>query len=349
MRIVVTGGAGFIGSCVVDQLAEAGHDVVVLDNLDPAAHSTTPDYLRDDVEYRRLDVRDPDTWLGALPGADTIVHLAGKVGLGVDFGDAVDYVTNNDVGAAVGLGAAHELGWRGRYVLGSSMVVYGEGRYRCVTHGEIRPGRRLAATMGTGDYEPPCPRCGSPLLAVAITEDVACEPRNVYAATKLHQEHLAFAFGAEKDLPVTALRFHNVYGPRMPKDTPYAGVASIFLSALAGGGVPRVLEDGGQTRDFVHVVDVARAVCAAATDDALSGAFNVASGEPRTVLDLAAALTDTVDASRRPEIAGGWRDGDVRHVFASPERLWSAFDCRPIVAFDDGVAELATAPLRGSS
>lgn len=349
MRIVITGGSGFIGSFVVDQLADAGHDVVVLDNLDPAAHSAPPDYLRADVEYRRLDVRDAETWRAALPGAGTVAHLAGKVGLGVDFGDAVDYVTNNDVGTVVGLGAAHDLGWRGRFVLGSSMVVYGEGRYRCAEHGEVRPARRVAATMERGDYEPPCPNCGRPLEAVAITEDVACEPRNVYAATKLHQEHLAFAFGAEKDLPVTALRFHNVYGPRMPKDTPYAGVASIFLSALAAGGAPRVLEDGGQTRDFVHVVDVARAVGAALTvTEPVSGAFNVASGEPRSVLDLATALTDTIDPRRRPDVVGGWRDGDVRHVFASPERLWQAFDCRPSISFADGVAELATAPLRGT-
>ena len=347
MRIVVTGGAGFIGSFVVDQLADAGHDVVVIDNLDPAAHRVRPDYLRDDVDYRTTDIREPDSWRQVLAGADAVAHLAGKVGLGVDFGDCVDYVSNNDVGTAVGLGVAHELQWSGRYVLGSSMVVYGEGRYRCATHGEVRPGRRLVSSLERGDYEPPCPVCGDSLDAIAITEDVACEPRNVYAATKLHQEHLAFAFGAEHRSDVTALRFHNVYGPRMPQLTPYAGVASIFLSALAAGVAPTVFEDGGQTRDFVHVVDVAASVCAALTSEIPgNGAYNVASGEPRTVLDMAAALANAVDPALAPTVAGGWRDGDVRHVFASPQRLWDAFGCRPTVPFEVGVAELATAPLR---
>jgi len=351
MRIVVTGGAGFIGSFVVDQLAGAGHDVVVIDNLDPAAHRVTPDYLRDDVDYRWTDIRHPDAWRDVLPGADAVAHLAGKVGLGVDFGDCVDYVSNNDVGTAVGLGVAHELGWRGRYVLGSSMVVYGEGRYRCATHGEVRPARRLVESLEGGNYEPPCPVCGESLEAIAITEDVACDPRNVYAATKLHQEHLAFAFGAEHRSDVTALRFHNVYGPRMPQLTPYAGVASIFLSALAAGVAPNVFEDGGQTRDFVHVTDVAASVCAALTgamtgDGTSNASFNVASGEPRTVLDMAKALADAVDPALAPTVVGGWREGDVRHVFASPERLWDAFGCRPTVPFDVGVAQLATAPLR---
>ena len=146
---------------------------------------------------------------------------------------------------------------------------------------------------------------------------------------------------------MTALRFHNVYGPRMPQLTPYAGVASIFLSALAAGDAPRVFEDGGQTRDFVHVVDVAASVCAALSSEAPgNGAYNVASGEPRTVLDMATALTGVVHPALAPTVVGGWREGDVRHVFASPQRLWDAFGCRPTVPFDVGVAELATAPLR---
>ena len=347
MRILVTGGAGFIGSHVVDQLAAAGHEVVVIDSLEPSAHRSVPDYLRDDVEYHRTDIRDPASWREALVGTTAIAHLAGKVGLGVDFGDCTDYVSHNDVGTAVGLGVAHELGWDGRIVLGSSMVVYGEGRYRCAADGDVRPARREAASMSAGDFEPPCPVCGEPLRPVPITEDVSCEPRNVYAATKLHQEHLAFAFGSEHRIAVAALRFHNVYGPRMPRLTPYAGVASIFLSALTAGERPRVLEDGGQTRDFVHVRDVAAAVCAAlTTPEPVTGAFNVASGDPHTVLDLAAGLSAAVDPKLPPSVVGGWREGDVRHVFASPQRLWDTFDCRATVPFDVGVAELAEAPLR---
>ena len=162
--------------------------------------------------------------------------------------------------------------FRGRLVLASSMVVYGEGRYACAEHGLVRPGPRLPADLDAGRFEPPCPRCGAALAPQSIPEDAPSDPRNVYAATKLHQEHLAAAFSRETGVPVTALRYHNVYGPRMPRDTPYAGVASIFASALAAGRAPRVFEDGGQLRDFVHVRDVARAnVLALTADEAVPG------------------------------------------------------------------------------
>ncbi len=346
MRFVVTGGAGFIGSFVVDQLIGLGHEVTVVDNLDPAAHAERPGYLNDRADYRWTDVRDRSTW-DVAEGADGIAHLAGKVGLGVDFGDTNDYVSHNDVGTAVGLTALHELRWSGRVALASSMVVYGEGRYRCDVHGDARPGPRSPATMKAGDFEPPCPECGRPLASVEIAEETPTKPRNVYAATKLHQEHLCAAFESSHDVAVAALRFHNVYGPRMPQLTPYAGVASIFLSALAAGRPPQVFEDGGQTRDFVHVSDVAASVVAALTSrEAHSGAFNVASGEPRTVLDMARALADAVDPALVPEVVGGWREGDVRHVVASPQKLRTTFDLMPQVRFADGVRELAGASLR---
>ena len=166
------------------------------------------------------------------------------------------------------------------------MVVYGEGRYACAEHGVVRPPPRAPADLDAGRFEPPCPVCGAPLEPRAVPEDAPPDPRNVYAATKLAQEHLCASFARETGATVTALRYHNVYGPRMPRDTPYAGVASIFRSALAAGDAPRVFEDGGQRRDFVHVRDVARANLLALAD-ATPGAFNVASGTPRTVLDMA--------------------------------------------------------------
>lgn len=347
MRYVITGGAGFIGSWVVDRLADAGHDVVVVDNLDPAAHGGRPNYLRDDVDYRWSDVRDASTWQEAMDGVDGIAHLAGKVGLGVDFGDAADYVAHNDVGTVVGLTELHERSWSGRIVLASSMVVYGEGQYECPTHGSVRPGLRTPEALATGDFEPPCPICGSALEPRKIPETTPCEPRNVYAATKLHQEHLCEAFAVDHDVSVASMRFHNVYGPRMPQKTPYAGVASIFRSSLEAGERPRVFEDGGQLRDFVHVTDVAAAVCAALTAaDGPTGPFNVASGEARSVGDMARALAAAVDPELSPEIVGGWRDGDVRHVVAAPDRLRAAFDLPDPVPFEVGMAELATAELR---
>lgn len=318
-RILVTGGAGFVGSHIVDLLVDAGHEVVVLDSL--AAHPDgPPPWLHPDAELVVADIRDPDAWLRAARNVDAVCHQAARVGLGVDFSDVGRYVADNDVGTAAGLWALHELGFRGRMVLASSMVVYGEGRYVCPTHGDVRPGPRSQRALDTGHYDPPCPHCAAPLVWAAITEDAPLDPRNVYAATKLHQEHLCAVFGREHDVAVTALRYHNVYGPRMPRDTPYAGVASIFTSSVEQGEAPRVFEDGGQTRDFVHVLDVARAnVAALTTDVPVPGAFNIASGTPRTVLDLAEAICQGTDLA--PEVVGGGRLGDVRHVVASPAKV----------------------------
>ena len=259
MRVLVSGGAGFIGSHVVEQLLDAGHEVVVLDSLEPTAHDGLPDGLADGAEYRWRDVRDPESWRSALAGVDAVCHQAARVGLGLDFADVRDYVDHNDAGTAAMLWSLHDAGFTGRLVLASSMVVYGEGAYRCPRHGDVRPAARAVDDLEAGRFEPGCPRCGQPLTWRTTTEDTPTDPRNVYAATKLHQEHLCSAFGREHGVAVTALRYHNVYGPRMPRDTPYAGVASLFRSRLAAGQPPLVFEDGGQTRDFVHVHDVAQA------------------------------------------------------------------------------------------
>ncbi|HET9612126.1 MAG TPA: NAD-dependent epimerase/dehydratase family protein, partial [Acidimicrobiales bacterium] len=308
-RILVTGGAGFVGSHVVDLLVAAGHEVVVLDSL--AAHDRPPPWLHADVDLVRGDVRDPAAWRRAVRGVDAICHQAARVGLGVDFGDIGAYVADNDVGTAAGLGVLHEVGFAGRIVLASSMVVYGEGRYRCLRHGDVRPGPRTPDDLAAGRFDPPCPRCGAPVTWAPVDEGAPLDPRNVYAATKVHQEHLCAAFGREHGVGVTALRYHNVYGPRMPRDTPYAGVAAIFRSAVARGEPPMVLEDGRQTRDFVHVVDVARANVAALTvDEPVDGPLNVASGHPRTVLELARAVCE--GAGIEPKVVGGARLGDVR-------------------------------------
>ena len=284
VRVLVTGGAGFIGSHVVDALVAHGHDVVALDSLSPAAHAGVPDGLHDAAEWSFTDLNDNTATRAAVEGLDAVCHQASRVGLGVDFGDVRSYVADNDLGTATLLWALHDARFSGRLVLASSMVVYGEGRYLCAEHGPVRPGLRQRADLDAGRYEPRCPVCNSPLIPDLVDEDAPSDPRNVYAATKLHQEHLATAFGRQHDLPVTALRYHNVYGPRMPRDTPYAGVASLFRSALEAGRPPQVLEDGGQRRDFVHVTDVARANVAALTaTDPVDGPINVASGHACTV------------------------------------------------------------------
>jgi len=259
--ILVTGGAGFIGSHVVDALLDHGNDVRAVDTLLPAAHRRRPGYLDPRAEWIEGDLRDPETAARAVAGVRAVTHQAAMVGLGHDIGDIADYATHNDLATAVLLRALFAAAFRGRLVLASSMVVYGEGLYLCPRHGPVQPPPRRAADLDAGRFEPPCPSCGAPLEPRAVPEDARLDPRNVYAATKVAQEHLCAAFARETGATYTALRYHNVYGPRMPHDTPYAGVASIFLSALASGGMPKVFEDGDQRRDFVHVREVARATC----------------------------------------------------------------------------------------
>jgi dTDP-L-rhamnose 4-epimerase len=343
--ILVTGGAGFIGSHVVDLLLARGHDVRLLDTLLPAAHRERPDYLDPRAEWIDGDLRDPEATARAVRGISAVSHQAAMVGLGIDLGDIADYVSINDFGTAVLLRALAEQRFRGPFVLASSMVVYGEGRYACPRHGVVRATPRPADDLDAGRFEPPCPVCAAPLEPRAVPETTPLDPRNVYAATKVAQEHLCAAFARETGVTCVALRYHNVYGPRMPRDTPYAGVASLFRSALAAGGVPRVFEDGGQLRDFVHVRDVARANALALTEPT-AGVFNVASGTPRTVLDMARALTRAVAPEREPVVTGEWRAGDVRHVFASADAASERLRFRAGEDFDAGMREFAAAPLR---
>jgi dTDP-L-rhamnose 4-epimerase len=355
-RVLVTGGAGFIGSHVVDELVSRDCDVVVLDNLDPAAHGSTPTYVNPSATYQWADCRHLDAWRTAIDGVNVVCHQAGKVGLGVDFGDVDGYADHNDMGFAYGLRALHEARFAGRLVLASSMVVYGEGRYRCTDHGVTTPGPRRLSDLENGRFEPPCPYCGEPLTSEEIPETAPLDPRNVYAATKLHQEHLLWAFAREHDVSVAALRYHNVYGARMPFGTPYAGVASIFRSALERGVAPKVTEDGKQRRNFVHVRDVAAANLAAmsVSSEVLESsgvpAFNIASTTSRTVGEMADALATsfgvTVAESRWPEVTGSFRLGDVRHVFASTTRAVEVLGYKSQVPFAEGMAEFAKAELR---
>ncbi|MBJ7471752.1 MAG: NAD-dependent epimerase/dehydratase family protein [Solirubrobacteraceae bacterium] len=341
--LLVTGGAGFIGSHIVDALAAAGIPVRVLDHEPPRWP------LPQGVEIREGDVRDPEAVIAALDGVTAVCHQAAMVGLGVDLDDIADYTSHNDLGTAVLLRAMARLGTVDRLVLASSMVVYGEGRYRCAEHGVVGPGPRARADLEAGQFEPPCPACGQALTPEAVPEGAPVDPRNVYAATKLHQEHLSAAFSRETGVPVTALRYHNVYGPRMPRDTPYAGVASLFASELAAGRPPRVFEDGGQRRDFVHVRDIARAnVIALTADEAIPGAFNVCSGTPRSVLDMAQALHAASGNEHAPEITGGFRLGDVRHVFADATRAAQVLGFQAQEDFDAGMRELFAGETAGT-
>ncbi|MFD3777725.1 NAD-dependent epimerase/dehydratase family protein [Streptomyces sp. NPDC058612] len=350
MRVLVTGGAGFIGSHIVTALTARRHEPVILDALLPAAHPDAPPLP--EAEFLRADVRDADAVRAALRAVDAVCHQAAMGGLGKDFADAPEYVGCNDLGTAVLLAQMAETRVR-RLVLAGSMVVYGEGRYTCVSHGTVRPGPRRAEDLAAGRFEPRCPDCGAELAPGLVGEDAPMDPRNVYATTKLAQEYLAASWARCTEGRAVSLRYHNVYGPGMPRDTPYAGVASFFRSALARGEAPRVFEDGAQRRDFVHVTDVAAANSVAL--DAVAGlpggtlrAFNTGSGEPHTVGEMAAALAAAYGGPA-PEVTGEFRLGDVRHVTADSGRLRRELGWRPEVGFVEGMAEFAQAGQRASA
>jgi dTDP-L-rhamnose 4-epimerase len=342
VRVLLTGAAGFIGSRVDAALRVAGHDVVAVDALLPAAHGPNPVLP---PGCRRVDVRDGDALAPLLDGVDLVCHQAAMVGAGVDAADAPAYGGHNDFATTVLLARMFAAGVR-RLVLASSMVVYGQGRYACPEHGLIDPLPRRRADLDAGIFEHRCPACGLDVTWQLVNEDAALRPRSLYAASKTAQEHYALAWSEATGGSVVALRYHNVYGPGMPRDTPYSGVAAIFRSSLEKGEPPRVFEDGGQMRDFVHVDDVAAANVAAMTVQDGFSAVNVCSGRPISILQVATALSDARDGSIAPQITGQYRSGDVRHIVADPARAAEVLGFRAAVDPREGLREFAFAPLR---
>jgi dTDP-L-rhamnose 4-epimerase len=330
VKVLLTGGAGFIGSAVHRLLLAGDHEVRVLDLVasdDPAVGDV------------RGDVRDAATVDRALDGVDAVVHLAAKVGLGVDVQDLPDYASHNVHGTAVLLAGLARAGVS-RCVFASSMVVYGEGLGRCEVHGPVPPAPRSEQALAAGRFESPCPVCGRDLAPMLVAEAAPLDPRNAYAASKAGQEQFATSWARATGGVAVGLRYHNVYGPGMPRDTPYAGVAAIFASALRRGEAPRVFEDGGQRRDFVHVDDVAAATVAAlAVDDPGLTCFNVGSGHVRTVGDMARALARGAGGPE-PVVTGEYRLGDVRHITADSSSARDRLGWTPAVEFEAGVADL---------
>ncbi|MGZ6779877.1 MAG: NAD-dependent epimerase/dehydratase family protein [Mycobacterium sp.] len=343
MRVLLTGAAGFIGSRVWAALADAGHDVVAIDAMLPAAHGEGAE-LPDGVQ--RVDVRDAGAVASLLDGVDVVCHQAAVVGAGVNAADAPSYASHNDYGTAVLLAEMFAAGCE-RLVLASSMVVYGQGRYSCASHGVVDPAPRTRADLDAGLFEHRCPIGGEELQWQLVDEDAPLRPRSLYAASKLAQENYALAWAEATGGSVVALRYHNVYGPNMPRDTPYSGVAAIFRSQLEAGDVPRVFEDGGQMRDFVHVDDIAAANVAAVNAN-LEGfhAANVCSGKPVSILEVAVELCEA-RGEAAPVVTGQYRSGDVRHIVASPAGAEKLLRFQAVIDPREGLREFAYARLRG--
>ena len=328
MKVLLTGGAGFIGSVVHEQLRLAGHSVRVFD------------WAVD----RRDDVTDLARVEAAVRGCAVVIHLAAKVGLGVALRDIDDYVRQNDLGTAVVLRATAEA-QVSRVVYASSMVVYGEGAYSCPAHGPVAPPPRCREDLEAGRFEPGCPTCGQSLVPELVSESAPLDPRNVYAATKVHGEQLGRIWCREVAGQVAALRFLNVYGPGMPQNTPYAGVASLFRASLERGEPPQVFEDGRQRRNFVHVADVARAVVAAVTAELPEGLTPLNIGTPRvtTVGEMAAELASVLRGPE-PVVTGQFRLGDVRHITADCTAAERVLGWRSQIGLREGVTDLLSHP-----
>jgi dTDP-L-rhamnose 4-epimerase len=348
VKVLLTGSAGFIGTAIGDQLEADGDEVVRVDLMLGSAHgaTTAPEGTH------QLDVREAasDEWASLLAGVDVVCHQAALVGTGARVRDLPAYAGHNDLGTAALLAAMHRAGV-GRMVLASSMVVYGEGRYTCPDHGPQVPGGRSVDALDGGDFDNHCPVCAAALGWELVDEDARLDPRSSYAASKLAQEHYSSSWVRQAEGSAIALRYHNVYGPGMPRDTPYSGVAAMFRSSLERGEPPQVFEDGAQMRDFVHVSDVARANVVALRAVAGEGpghfaAYNVCSGRPVAILDVARQVAAGSGRGTEPQVTAGYRLGDVRHIVASPELARRELGFTAEVDPDDGLREFATAPLR---
>jgi dTDP-L-rhamnose 4-epimerase len=343
MHILITGGAGFIGSHLADELIRCGHHVRALDNMATQVHGENggrPGYLHPGVVLHRGDVRDGAAVRTALQGIDVVYHLAAAVGVGQSMYEIEHYTSTNNLGTAVLL---QELVRRPvqRLIVASSMSIYGEGLYARPDGAVVEAAERELDQLKIGDWEPR-DRDGEPLLPLPTPETKPPALSSVYALSKYDQERMCLMIGRAYGIPTVALRLFNVFGTRQALSNPYTGVLAIFASRLLNNNAPFIFEDGLQRRDFVSVYDVVQAFRLALDSPAAPGhAFNIGSGRSYTVRDVADMLRKVLGRSNRPEVCGKYRVGDIRHCFADISLATRVLGYRPAVTLEDGIAELA--------
>ena len=344
MNILVTGGAGFIGSHLVDELVEHGHRVRVLDAVVEQVHGDAgPQYVNPDAEFLQGDVCDADLVNRALEGVDVVFHKAAEVGVGQSMYEITRYVRANDLGTAVLLDAIVKRRPQiKKLVVASSMSIYGEGAYACGNCGPIQPKLRPLSQLLDRDWDLDCPQCSSrKAKPVPTNEDKPLFPSSVYAISKQDQEQFCLVVGRAYNIPVVALRYFNVYGPRQALSNPYTGVCAIFSARLLNDEPPLIFEDGEQTRDFVHVSDIVQAnLLALETDKADYHALNIGTGSPISINEIALMLARGLDKQIQPEITGKYREGDIRHCVADISRAKTLLGYEPKVKLADGIPEL---------
>ncbi len=341
MNVLVTGGAGFIGSHLVDALVEAGHRVVVMDNLDPGVHGgRRPPYLNPRATYLFEDIRNPKAVRKGLDGAEVVYHLASLIDVAESMKEPAKYVDTNVNGTATLLDQATKQREVRRLILSSSVAVYGEGLYVCPSCGPAEPGPRAQELLEKRRWEVPCPSCGGDLKPRATSEKERPDPGSIYGLTKLVQEKLFESAGISLDIPAFILRYANVYGPRQ-RPGPYAGVCATFLERLREGQPLIIHEDGLQTRDLVHVHDVVRASVLAMRREAIGVQIaNIGTGKPITILEIAEVMRDLTGRDSPLNLEKTFRPGDIRHLWVETEEAAKGLNFKPSIGFEEGIAAL---------
>jgi dTDP-L-rhamnose 4-epimerase len=344
-RVLITGGAGFVGSHLADALASAGHQVTLFDNLEPQVHSagtSRPAYL--DPQHRLVpgDIRDPDALTPLIVDADVVFHLAAMVGVGQSMYQVRRYTDVNAMGMATLLEVlATSRAPIRKLLVASSMSIYGEGAYTCASCGRMAPRLRRAEQLDQAHWEVRCPLCGADLQPLPTDEDKPLYPTSIYAINKRDHEEMALAFGHAYGVPAVALRFFNIYGSRQALSNPYTGVAAIFSGRMLAGQPPVVYEDGRQMRDFVHVSDIVQACCLAMDQPAADyQVLNVGTGRPISVLQVGEVLARELGYSGELQLPRKFRAGDIRHCFADITRIQTLLGYSPARTFEDGAREL---------
>ncbi|USK68332.1 NAD-dependent epimerase/dehydratase family protein [Peribacillus asahii] len=345
MNVLITGGAGFIGSSLSLKLIELGYHVTVLDNLSKQIHGEFPEKselfmrIKDKVEFIRGDVRSKEDLRGALNGADVVFHLAAETGTGQSMYEINRYVEVNINGTANLLDIlANESNCVKKLIVASSRAVYGEGKYLCQTHGEVYPNPRLEEHLSMGDFNVKCPKCGENVEVLSTSEDSMIQPSSIYGFTKYGQESMCMIMGKALQIPVVVLRYQNVYGPGQSLKNPYTGILSIFSTRIKNGNEINIFEDGFESRDFVYIDDVVDATYRTIkSEQANYQVFNVGTGVSTTVSTVAAKLIENYQTPVNVNISRQYRIGDIRHNYADMANAFEKLSFIPKFSFEDGI------------
>jgi dTDP-L-rhamnose 4-epimerase len=341
-KILVTGGAGFIGSHIVDQLIHDGHEVRILDNLEKQVHKSKPEYINTQADFVKGDIRKYSDLHAGLEDIEIIFHEAAMVGVGQSMYQVNKYVDVNTLGTAKLLDyLIKKENSVKKLVIASSMSIYGEGAYHCEDHNAVFPSLRQENQLKNKDWDVLCPICKKNVDPISTPETKPLQPTSIYAISKKDQEEMALAIGRAYGIPTTALRYFNTYGPRQSLSNPYTGVCAIFSSRILNDHSPVVFEDGLQTRDFISVHDIVQAnILAMEQSNANYQVFNVGSGSPVTITNISKTLATLYKKSIQPEITEKYRAGDIRHCFADISKISKTLGFKPRIKFEKGMMEL---------